>query len=99
MQNYGFPMVMDHGAVKRIIHTGGHQEKVDWILNYEESIDFLIDDSERYLNAAQIVGVEHRYLLSRPWNLRSVNHRRLLSWAHFRDVIVSDLPSMIGLIP
>lgn len=96
MSERAFPLPFgENSGVKRVTHVGGHQEKVDWIYNYEGNIDFIIDDSVRYLTAAQDIGVEHRYLISRPWNFSSRGHKRLLSWGHFRSLIVDDLRSML----
>lgn len=98
MNNSGFPLPWTHPDVRRLIHTGGHREKEEWILEHGDEIDFIIDDGSRYLDAAKLKGVPHRYLMDRPWNWDNNGHLRVLSWGHVRNQFHKDILNLFEVV-
>ncbi|KKL20083.1 hypothetical protein LCGC14_2458990, partial [marine sediment metagenome] len=72
----------------QLIHLGTSAEKVDWIHEYGEQYDFIIDDTLDHLDAALFAGIDLRMAYHRPWNQQDEdNHIRVHTWKEIISLI------------
>ena len=72
----------------QLIHLGTSAEKVDWIHEYGEQYDFIVDDALSHLDAALFAGIDLRMAYHRPWNQQDEdNHIRVHTWKEVISLI------------
>ena len=90
---------LDHPQVEGLMHLSipekpVGEDKVQWIEENGSEYDFIIDDHLKYLDAAWIAGIEHRYAFFQPWNAEDENHQIVFGWEDFLEKLRIDFPSL-----